>query len=131
MRELAPESRAYLCDFLGWAEPVSMHTPTRSMISQTRSNCSSLAIALMAVVTHKAEEELQRGAPHRAAISAATLRDRLPATLAAAEAQERTLYGVSDPAAIDRVLQSYRDFVALCERKERETGARCRIIASY
>jgi hypothetical protein len=38
---------------------------------------------------------------------------------------------VSDPAEIDRVLQSYRHFVALYERKERETGARYRTIASY
>ena len=67
----------------------------------------------------------------RVPIHAATLADRLPAVLAIAETRERTVYGVTDAADIGRVLQSYRDFVALCERKERETGEPCLIIASY
>jgi hypothetical protein len=33
--------------------------------------------------------------------------------------------------AIERVLKSHRDFVALCQRKEAETGEPCLIIASY
>ncbi len=67
----------------------------------------------------------------RVHIHAATLRDRLPATLIVAEARERDIYGVTDRAEIDRVLKSYRDFVELCERKEAETGEPCLIIASY
>jgi len=67
----------------------------------------------------------------RASIFAATLEQRLPAALAAAEQREREVYGVTDADEIGRVLGSYRDFVALCERKERETGVPCLIIASY
>jgi len=67
----------------------------------------------------------------RAAIPAATLRERLPETLEAAEQRERELYGETDEAAIGRVLKSYRDFVELCAQKEDETGAPCLIIASY
>ena len=62
---------------------------------------------------------------------AATLADRLPAVLVVAEARERTIYEATDPVEIERVLKSYRDFVALCERKEAETGEPCLIIASY
>jgi hypothetical protein len=32
---------------------------------------------------------------------------------------------------IKRVLDSFRNFVKLCERKEAETGEPCRITASY
>ena len=67
----------------------------------------------------------------RATIYAATLADRLPAVLVVAEARERTIYEATDPVEIERVLKSYRDFVALCERKEAETGEPCLIIASY
>jgi hypothetical protein len=67
----------------------------------------------------------------RVPIYAATLQDRLPATLVVAEQREREIYGVTDQAEIERVLQSYRDFVALCARKEAETGEPCLIIASY
>lgn len=68
---------------------------------------------------------------HRVRISAAKLQERLPATLAVAEQRERELYGVTDEAEIAAVLQSYRDFVALCARKEKETGEPCLIIADY
>jgi hypothetical protein len=68
---------------------------------------------------------------HRVPIYAATLESRLPATLAVAETREREIYGVSDQVKIDRVLKSYRDFIALCVRKEAETGEPCLIIASY
>jgi 4-aminobutyrate aminotransferase-like enzyme len=37
----------------------------------------------------------------------------------------------TDPAAIEEVLQSFRDFVALCAVKEKETGEPVEIIASY
>ena len=67
----------------------------------------------------------------RTRIDAATLQKRLPDTLHIAETREREVYGVTDTDDIDRVLQSYRDFVALCTRKERETGIPCLIIASY
>ena len=66
----------------------------------------------------------------RVPIYAATLQDRLPATLVVAEQRERKIYGETDQAEIERVLQSYRDFVALCARKEAETGEPCLIIAS-
>jgi hypothetical protein len=68
---------------------------------------------------------------HRVRINAATLESRLPATLVVAEAREREIYGQTDKAEIDRVLKSYREFVALCARKEAETGEPCLIIASF
>jgi hypothetical protein len=67
---------------------------------------------------------------HRAHIYAATLQSRLPATLIVAEVRERKIYRTTDPAKIERVLKSFRDFVALCARKEAETGEPCLIIAS-
>lgn len=67
----------------------------------------------------------------RAPIDAATLQQRLPVTLQLAEKREREVYDVTDVADIERVLKSYRDFVALCVRKQRETGHPCLIIASY
>jgi hypothetical protein len=67
----------------------------------------------------------------RAPIDAATLEERLPTTLEIAETREREVYGVTDAEDIDHVLKSYRDFVALCAQKERETGQPCLIIASY
>jgi hypothetical protein len=77
------------------------------------------------VLVPEAFEEL------RVQIHAATLQSRLPAVLVVAEARERKLYGTTDPAKIERVLKSFRDFVALCARKEAETGEPCLIIASY
>jgi hypothetical protein len=67
----------------------------------------------------------------RAEIPATTLRARLPEALAAAEKRERTLYHETDDTEIECILQSYRDFVALCERKERVTGRPCLIVASF
>jgi hypothetical protein len=67
----------------------------------------------------------------RARIDARTLQERLPDTLHAAATREREVYGVTDAEDIERVLKSYRDFVALCARKEEETGIPCLIIASY
>ena len=66
-----------------------------------------------------------------AAIPAALLRERLPAALRAAEQRERTVYGETDPLEIQRVLDSFRNFVELCERKQAESGEPCRITASY
>jgi hypothetical protein len=67
----------------------------------------------------------------RAAISAETLRERLPEVLELAEQREREIYDQTEAEAIEPVLQSYRDFVELCARKEDETGHPCLIIASY
>ena len=64
-------------------------------------------------------------------IDAATLQKRLPDTLHVAETRERVVYDVTDAEEIERVLKSYRDFVALCVRKEDETGQPFLIIASY
>jgi hypothetical protein len=77
------------------------------------------------VLVPEAFEEL------RVQIHAATLESRLPAVLVVAEARERQVHGTTDPAEIERVLKSFRDFVALCARKEKETGEPCLIIASY
>jgi len=66
----------------------------------------------------------------RARIDALTLKMRLAETLQAAERRERELYMANDEDT-ERVLKSYRDFVALCARKEQETGIPCLIIASY
>lgn len=66
-----------------------------------------------------------------AEIDAAAMAERLPAVLEIAEQREREIYAVTDPADIAAVLQSYRDFVALCATKQRETGRPCRIVASY
>jgi hypothetical protein len=67
----------------------------------------------------------------RARIDAGKLQKRLPVALQVAEKREREVYGVTDANEIERVLKSYRDFVALCARKEQETGIPCLIIASY
>ncbi|SRR5258706_15445150 len=71
--------------------------------------------------THFLCAEVFRSDDGRAYIPAATLRERLEKTLELAEERERTLYQ-STAEQIELVKQSYRDFVALCERKEQETG---------
>ena len=72
-------------------------------------------------------EAFETGKAH---ISAAVLRERLPHTLALAEERERTLYKGTDEA-VEEAKQSFRDFVALCEEKEKETGEPVLVIASY
>ena|SRR5579862_4706688 len=67
----------------------------------------------------------------RAPISAEVLRARLPETLHLAEERERLVYEETDEHEIELVRQSFRDFVALCEAKEQETGEPVSIIASY
>jgi len=54
----------------------------------------------------------------------------LPEALNLAEFRERELYRETDEKLIADVLQSYRDFVALCEQKEKETGEPVGIEAS-
>jgi hypothetical protein len=41
------------------------------------------------------------------------------------------VYGETDPLEIHWVLDRFRNFVELCERKEAETGEPCRITASH
>jgi hypothetical protein len=65
-----------------------------------------------------------------AQIPAAVLRERLPHTLALAEERERKLYKSTEEE-IEDVKQSFREFVALCEEKEKETGEPVLVIASY
>ena len=67
----------------------------------------------------------------QADIAASVLRERLPATLEAAEQREKLVYDETDPLEIRRTFNSYRNFVDLCERKEKETGKPCTITASY
>jgi hypothetical protein len=43
----------------------------------------------------------------------------------------RTLYPDTEESFIEEVVQSFRDFVALAEEKERETNKPCTVIASY
>lgn len=66
-----------------------------------------------------------------APIRASVLRERLPEALRLAETRERKIYGAKKPAHIEPVLQCFRDFVSLCERKEKQTGSPVTIVASY
>ena len=77
---------------------------------------------------HLVAEAFERG---KAQIPAAVLRERLPETLALVEERERTIYENDDEQSIAEVKQSFTDFVALCERKEQETGQPLTIIASF
>ena len=65
-----------------------------------------------------------------AEIPARVLRERLPETLKLVAKRERTIYQL-DEKSIKQVKQRYRDFVELCERKERETGEPALISADY
>ena len=67
----------------------------------------------------------------RARVTAADLQKRLPDALYLVETREQCFgFSRENEAAIERVQQQYRDFVALCARKEEETGIPCLIIAS-
>jgi hypothetical protein len=66
----------------------------------------------------------------QAAIRAAVLKERLPKALELTEERERKLYKSTDEV-VAEARQSLRDFVALCEAKEKETGEPVSIIASY
>ena len=82
-------------------------------------------------VTEYLDAEAFAGKDGFAFIPAATLRERLPETLRLAEKREREVYDETEPEEIERVLQSYRAFVELCERVERKTGKPVKIIASW
>ena len=59
------------------------------------------------------------------------MRARLPDVFQTAIERERKVYAnASDSDETLTVLKSFRDFVELCERKERETGEPCTILAS-
>jgi len=73
-------------------------------------------------------EAFEDNGPH---ISAELLRARLPAALIAVEQCQRTTHGETDADAIQELLSSYEDFVALCERKEKLTGKPCRFHLRY
>jgi 4-aminobutyrate aminotransferase-like enzyme len=77
---------------------------------------------------HLCAEAFEHG---HAEIPAEVLRERLPEALRLAEERERTVYGVKHREEMEPVLQSFRDFVALCERKEKETGSPVMIEASW
>jgi hypothetical protein len=67
----------------------------------------------------------------RARIPASDLQKRLPDALHIVEARERAFaFSKADETAIERMQKHYRDFVALCTRKEEETGIPCLIVAS-
>ena len=65
-------------------------------------------------------------------ISAQTLRERLPETVEVALKREQAIYG-HDPEHPETqlVVQSFEDFVSLCEDKEAALGEPCSFIASY
>ena len=65
----------------------------------------------------------------QARIPAAVLRERLAYTLELAAERERTVYDYKGDITHEHpALKSFIDFVELCERKERETGAPVTII---
>ena len=67
----------------------------------------------------------------RARIAAADLERRLPDALHIVETREECFgFGEETKAAIQRVQKQFRDFVALCARKEEECGIPCMIVAS-
>ena len=73
-------------------------------------------------------ETYPKGAP----IPAATLRERLPRTLAVARTRQLLVYKETAGSADTRmVCKGFTDFVELCEAKERETGEPCIITSSY
>ena len=81
--------------------------------------------------TRELVHEAFESSDHEAKIPAVVLRERLPRTLALARERERVVYHDTDEKFIHAVLQSFRDFVELCERKERETGEPVTIVASF
>ncbi len=65
-----------------------------------------------------------------AKISAETLRKRLPSVLKLVEKREKQLYS-SNRNTINKVKKSFKDFVELVDKKEKETKRKVTIIASY
>ena len=82
--------------------------------------------------THHLVAEAFDSPDAQAKIPARVLRERLPETIRLAKKRMRVVYKrksrIPDS---DPVIQSFTDFVALCERKEQQTGEPVTIIASY
>ena len=84
--------------------------------------------ATRALVPEAFAEKFQDGA----ATPAAVLRQRLPKVLALARARQLLIYKEGPKSDDTRdVVKSFRDFVDLCEAKERATGTPCIIRASW
>jgi len=62
-------------------------------------------------------------------IPASVLRERLPETLKIATLRQKKEYGITSKNDIEPVLQSFRDFVELCERVEAKTGEPVLVLA--
>jgi hypothetical protein len=62
-------------------------------------------------------EAIEKGG---ARIAASVLKERLPHALTLAERTARLIHG--DERFVEETKQSFRDFVALCEKKEQDTG---------
>lgn len=68
----------------------------------------------------------------RARITAANLEKRLPDALHLVETREECFgFSPDERSALKRIQQQYREFVALCARKEQECGIPCMIVASH
>ena len=80
--------------------------------------------------THFLFPEAFQSGDGTARIPASVLRARLEPTLVIVEERQRRIYH-SEEEEIDEEKRSFRAFVELCERKERETGETVTIIASY
>ena len=66
-----------------------------------------------------------------AQIPAKVLQERLGGVGELVVQREKEIYSQTNDAEIERVLQSFKDFVALAATKEAEHGQPCTIIASY
>lgn len=75
-------------------------------------------------------QEAFEGADGTVQILAKVLRERLPRTLDLVRERERVVYK-TDENEISEVVQSFIDFVELCEQKEEETGEPVTIVARY
>jgi hypothetical protein len=66
-----------------------------------------------------------------AKIPSEVMRKRLPKTLELVDRRECDVYKQKSKKEIGRIQKSFTDFVRLCERKEKEAGEPCIIIANY
>jgi hypothetical protein len=82
--------------------------------------------ATRALMPEAFERDDEDGVP----ITAAVLAERLPNVLEIVAARQRKLYDATDDD-VALACKAFADFVALCERKEVETGQPVRILASY
>jgi len=80
--------------------------------------------------THYLVKEAFASKTGKAKIPAKVLRERLPTTLGMVQIREIVIYK-SSKKRIAQVRQSFKRFVFLCEKKEKETGKPVTIIASF